>query len=143
MERAIAALNLAENVRLIGFHAHPEQLIALSDLTVLTSLREGLPRVTVQALAGGRPVVTTVLPGIEEVIKHGINGLITPVMTCESPPMRSPICSAALPDFSACKPLRQARTSRRGESTSMCAALADIYDRFIPKGAAMPAAQLR
>jgi glycosyltransferase involved in cell wall biosynthesis len=74
----IASRNLGANVRLLDFDTHPERLIALSDLTVLTSVREGLPRVIVQSLAGGRPVVTTDLPGIGDIVTNGVNGVVTP-----------------------------------------------------------------
>jgi len=143
VEQAIDTLKLGANVRLIGFHAHPEQLISLADLTVLTSLREGLPRVTVQSLAGGKPVITTVLPGIEEVVQHGVNGLITP-----GDDLR--VTADAVADLLA-SPTRlermQAAAARTDVSTwrvdSMCATLADIYDRFVPSEAPMPAAELR
>lgn len=52
--------------------------MALADVTLLTSLREGLPRVVVQSLAAGRPVILNDLPGIGEILRHGRNGLITP-----------------------------------------------------------------
>jgi glycosyltransferase involved in cell wall biosynthesis len=77
VETTIKRCNLAANVHMLGFRACPEQLIALSDLTILTSIREGLPRVIVQSLASGKPVITTNLPGISEIVKDGINGVIT------------------------------------------------------------------
>lgn len=76
--RALAErLGVAEKVRLLGHDPKPEELIALSDLCVLTSEREGLPRVVVQYLAGGKPAVVSDLPGIEEVVRVGVNGLVT------------------------------------------------------------------
>jgi len=78
VERAIAHHNLSANIKLIGFATNPEQLIALADVCLLTSIREGLPRSVVQYLAGGRPAIVTYVPGIEEVVTHGVNGLITP-----------------------------------------------------------------
>jgi glycosyltransferase involved in cell wall biosynthesis len=76
VEAAIDRLRLRHAVHLLGFHGQPEQLIALCDLTVLTSLREGLPRVVIQSMAGGKPVVITDLPGIAEIVRHGHNGII-------------------------------------------------------------------
>lgn len=70
-------LNLTDAVEFLGFYPAPEQLIALADMTVLTSYREGLPRVVVQSLAGGTPAALTHLEGIEEVLSDGENGLIT------------------------------------------------------------------
>jgi glycosyltransferase involved in cell wall biosynthesis len=76
IEARIRTLGLERNVVLTGFHPHPEQLIALADVCLLASAREGLPRVLVQYLAGGRPVVAADLPSIEEVLRHGVNGLV-------------------------------------------------------------------
>jgi glycosyltransferase involved in cell wall biosynthesis len=41
-------------------------------------MREGLPRVVVQSLAGGKPVVAADLPGLDEVLEHDVNGLVAP-----------------------------------------------------------------
>ncbi|TIW50936.1 MAG: glycosyltransferase family 4 protein, partial [Mesorhizobium sp.] len=38
----------------------------------------GLPRVVMQYLAGGKPCVACDLPGLREVLRPGINGVITP-----------------------------------------------------------------
>jgi glycosyltransferase involved in cell wall biosynthesis len=78
VESTVKQRNLSSNVRLLGFYPSPERLIALSDLTILTSMREGLPRVFVQSLAGGKPVITTDLPGVSEIITDGVNGIVTP-----------------------------------------------------------------
>ena len=76
IEARIRTLGLERNVVLTGFHPHPEQLIALADVCLLASAREGLPRVLMQYLAGGRPVVAADLPCIDEVLRHGVNGLV-------------------------------------------------------------------
>ncbi|AZO29100.1 glycosyltransferase [Mesorhizobium sp. M1B.F.Ca.ET.045.04.1.1] len=78
VESAIERSPFANNVRMIGHHREPERLISLADVCVLTSMREGLPRVMMQYLAGGRASVISHLPGVEEVVKHGVNGIVTP-----------------------------------------------------------------
>jgi glycosyltransferase involved in cell wall biosynthesis len=78
IEHRIAAHKLERQVILTGFRNDPERLIALADLCLLTSMREGLPRVIVQYLAGGKPCIATDLPGLEEVLRDGENGVITP-----------------------------------------------------------------
>lgn len=78
VEAAIARSPVANSIRLIGYHSEPERLISLADVCVLTSMREGLPRVVMQYLAGSRPCVASHLPGIEEVVRHGVNGIVTP-----------------------------------------------------------------
>lgn len=77
VRRAVGRLGLEDQVVFAGYREDPEALIALSDLCLLTSEREGLPRVMVQSLAAGKPVIVTRLPGIEEIVRDGINGLIT------------------------------------------------------------------
>jgi glycosyltransferase involved in cell wall biosynthesis len=76
IEKRIDELALRDRVKLLGHHAEPERLIALADLGVLASQREGLPRVIIQFLAGGKPVVLNKLEGIDEVVHEGINGCI-------------------------------------------------------------------
>ena len=50
--------------------------ISLMDVLVHLSLREGLPRTVVQALAGGKPAVAYNLDGTPEVIVHGTTGYL-------------------------------------------------------------------
>jgi glycosyltransferase involved in cell wall biosynthesis len=78
VEAAIMRSRLAGTVKLIGYYKQPERLMALADICLLTSMREGLPRVAVQYLAAGRPVVVSELPGIGEIVQDGVNGLVTP-----------------------------------------------------------------
>jgi glycosyltransferase involved in cell wall biosynthesis len=76
IEARIKTLGIERNVVLTGFHPHPEQLIALADICLLASAREGLPRVVMQYLAGGRPVIATDLPSIDDVLRDDVNGLV-------------------------------------------------------------------
>ncbi|MER9016484.1 glycosyltransferase [Mesorhizobium sp. M0898] len=71
-------LGLARQVVFTGYRDDPERLIALADLCLLCSMREGLPRVVMQYLAGGKPCVACDLPGLREVLRPGINGVIAP-----------------------------------------------------------------
>ncbi|AXY44359.1 glycosyltransferase family 4 protein [Halomonas sp. JS92-SW72] len=49
-----------------------------SSVFVLPSYREGVPRSTQEAMAVGRPVITTDVPGCRETIRDGENGFIVP-----------------------------------------------------------------
>jgi glycosyltransferase involved in cell wall biosynthesis len=53
--------------------------IANSSVFVLPSYREGLPRTVLEAMAIGRPVITTDSPGCRETVEHGRNGYLVPV----------------------------------------------------------------
>ena len=134
----IARLRLEPHVKLLGFYPRPERLIALSDLTVLTSVREGLPRVFVQSLAGGRPVVSTALPGIEELVIDRVNGLITPVDDLR-------VTADAIADLlSDGDRLRWMQDHARctdvssWDTAAMCKTLAEIYERFVADGSGEP-----
>ena len=52
--------------------------IANSDVFVLPSYREGVPRSTQEAMAVGRAVITTDVPGCRETVIDGKNGFIVP-----------------------------------------------------------------
>ncbi|MEM9435144.1 MAG: glycosyltransferase [Pseudomonadota bacterium] len=72
----ILARGLEGNIKLIGFYPQPEKLVALADVCVLTSNREGLPRVVVQYIAGGKPVVVSHVAGIEEIVLDDVSGFV-------------------------------------------------------------------
>jgi len=50
-----------------------------STVFVLPSYREGTPRAVLEALAIGRPVITTDVPGCRETVLEGKNGFLVPV----------------------------------------------------------------
>lgn len=53
--------------------------LAAAGVFVLPSwYREGLPRTILEAMAMGRPVITTDMPGCREPIKEGLNGYLIP-----------------------------------------------------------------
>ncbi|MBF0622711.1 MAG: glycosyltransferase family 4 protein [Magnetococcales bacterium] len=53
--------------------------IAESSIYVLPSYAEGTPRTVLEAMAMGRPIITTDTPGCRETVKDGINGFLVPV----------------------------------------------------------------
>ncbi len=53
--------------------------LAQSSVYVLPSYREGTPRSVLEAMATGRPVITTQAPGCRETVQHGRNGFLIPV----------------------------------------------------------------
>jgi glycosyltransferase involved in cell wall biosynthesis len=52
--------------------------IAAARVYVLPSYREGTPRTVLEAMAMGRPVITTDVPGCRETVRNGVNGLLVP-----------------------------------------------------------------
>ncbi|OTG85172.1 glycosyltransferase family 4 protein [Acinetobacter sp. ANC 4648] len=62
-----------------GFVTDVAKRIQNSAVFVLPSYyREGIPRSTQEAMAIGRPVITTDVPGCRETVRDGINGFLVP-----------------------------------------------------------------
>ncbi|MEM1318211.1 MAG: glycosyltransferase family 4 protein, partial [Pseudomonadota bacterium] len=53
--------------------------LALASIYVLPSYREGTPRSVLEAMACGRPVITTDAPGCRETVREGETGFLVPV----------------------------------------------------------------
>lgn len=58
--------------------------IAASSIYVLPSYREGTPRTVLEAMAMGRPIITTDAPGCRETVIDGYNGYLVPVKAVEA-----------------------------------------------------------
>lgn len=69
---------LSDQVFLIGFREDIPQVLAASDVLVLPSFREGTPRVIIEAMASGLPVIATNIAGIPEQVIDGENGYMIP-----------------------------------------------------------------
>lgn len=78
IEAAITAHGLEDRVRIIGFRSDIARWMRSASICVLSSEREGLPRVVVQYVLAGRPVVATYLPGVEAVVHEGRTGHLVP-----------------------------------------------------------------
>lgn len=80
LESAIARLGLHESVRITGWisSAQVREEILAARALVLASFAEGLPVVLMEALVLGRPVVTTFVAGIPELVVDGESGWLVP-----------------------------------------------------------------
>jgi glycosyltransferase involved in cell wall biosynthesis len=76
VEQKVRLSRFKDRIFLLGHVEEPGKLIALTDVAVHCAEREGLPRVIVQYIAGGVPVVMTSLPGVGDLVTDGENGLI-------------------------------------------------------------------
>jgi glycosyltransferase involved in cell wall biosynthesis len=72
----IAELGRADRIRLLGYRSDTRELYQAMDVFALSSFREGLPNVLLEAMALEVPVVATRVAGIPRLIRHGQNGLL-------------------------------------------------------------------
>ena len=67
-----------ENVRLLGRLPHAEiaELMSSALGFVIPSRYEGNPKVVIEALSAGLPVIATSAQGLNEIVRDGVNGLL-------------------------------------------------------------------
>lgn len=67
-----------------GYVSNVKDWIANCHVFVLPSYREGVPRSTQEAMAIGRAVISTDVPGCRETVEHGVNGFLVPKWNSEA-----------------------------------------------------------
>jgi glycosyltransferase involved in cell wall biosynthesis len=67
-------LGISDSCHLLGWRRDVAEVLRCFQVFVLTSRWEGLPRVYLEALSSGVPVVGTNVDGAAEVIRDGVNG---------------------------------------------------------------------
>ena len=77
LRRLAAERGLGDVIVWCGFQANPWKYMARADVFALTSRYEGFGNVVVEAMACGVPVVATRSPGTEDIVRDGVDGLLT------------------------------------------------------------------
>ncbi|CAN5558462.1 glycosyltransferase [soil metagenome] len=76
LQKLIDELGQGERIQLLGYRADTPDLYQAMDVFCLSSLREGLPNVVLEAMALETPVVATRIAGVPRLIQHEHNGLL-------------------------------------------------------------------
>ena len=71
--------NLDDVIQILGFRSDINEIISCSDVGILMSYREGLPRNIMELMAFGKPVIGTNIRGIRDLIIEGENGYLVEV----------------------------------------------------------------
>ncbi len=81
LKRKTEALGLKGRVIFTGKLLRTDvlKILAITDLFVLSSLWEGFGRATAEAMALGKPVVSTYTDGSKEVVEDGKTGILVPI----------------------------------------------------------------
>lgn len=72
------ALGIEQDVIFTGFQANIPLLQSITTIQVFPSLWEGTPLTLFEAMAMRRPIVSTTVDGLGEVLRHGETGLLVP-----------------------------------------------------------------
>jgi len=72
------AAGIEQNVRFLGYRRDIPDLLGLTDLVIMPSLRESFGIVALEAMAMKVPVVASRIGGLEEVVEHEKTGLLVP-----------------------------------------------------------------
>jgi glycosyltransferase involved in cell wall biosynthesis len=76
LQALIEELGLSARARLLGYCSDTRALYQSLDTYVLSSIREGLPNVLLEAMALQVPVVATRIAGVPRLVVDGVNGLL-------------------------------------------------------------------
>lgn len=79
LEYQMIASGLGNRLALPGWRRDTAELLAVSDVFVLTSLWEGLPRALVEAMKTGLPCVCYATDGVLDILQDGVNGFVVPL----------------------------------------------------------------
>ena len=137
LEDEIARRGLAGEVTLAGWKTPDQVRAAIEDagIFVLPSYAEGLPVSIMEAMSLARPVLSTYVAGIPELVIHGETGWLSPASDAEA-------LARAMAEAMALSPAalngmgRKARERvlARHDSDAAAARLVEAFDRFAAKG---------
>jgi glycosyltransferase involved in cell wall biosynthesis len=83
-ESEILAAHAASEVIWHGHLDDVRPILSQVSCYVLPSYREGTPRTVLEAMATGRPIITTDAPGCRETVIDGVNGFLVPPCSIEA-----------------------------------------------------------
>lgn len=130
LERRVRELNMADRIFFAGYQADVARYVALMDIFVLPSRREGTPMALLEAMAMEKAAVATPVGGVPDIIVDGSNGLLLAARSAE-------LLAEALVRLLQDRSLRQRLAAAAGECvrTSFSAAkmarrYEAVYQRF-------------
>jgi N-acetyl-alpha-D-glucosaminyl L-malate synthase BshA len=77
VERKIEELDLCDHIHLLGIKSNMQEIMCSADAFLLNSNQEGMPLVLLEAMSCSLPVITTPAGGIPELVRPGIDGMVT------------------------------------------------------------------
>ena len=137
--RALAReLGVDRRVVFTGAREDAVRCLPLMDVYVSASRREGLPLAVLEAMACGRPVVATRVPGHEDVVEDGRTGVLVAVDAPDALAAAAVALLADGPRRAALGAAARLRVESRFTRARMVAEVADLYREVagFPRGTA-------
>ena len=130
LERQIGASGLQERVHLLGQRYDVPETLNAADVFVLSSDYEGNPLAVLEAMAAGKPVVSTAVGGVPELVEGGCGLLVPPrdaraLSEAMKYMLESPEARKSMGEASA------RRAVERFELRAMTGAYEDLYKKLI------------
>lgn len=75
LENAVHKLHLKSNVRFLNYQKEIEKLYHVSDCLIHIPFREGLGMAPLEAMASGKPLITSYINGIKDYTENGVSGI--------------------------------------------------------------------
>jgi glycosyltransferase involved in cell wall biosynthesis len=142
IEQTIVAQGMERNVELAGWRTNAQVREALKDARalVLPSLAEGLPIVIMESFALGRPVLSTVINGIPELVDETCGWLVAPGDVDALVPALEALLAADRDALSGMGRIGRARVEELHDQDANAARLRDLIGQAIA-GRVEPAAR--
>ena len=83
-EEMIKKDHIEGTIHYLGYAPNVLPIMQTADCIVLPSYHEGLSRVLIEALAMGKPIITSDIPGCRETVQEGRNGYLVPPRNIEA-----------------------------------------------------------
>jgi glycosyltransferase involved in cell wall biosynthesis len=104
---------------------------AALDVACLTSFNEGSPVTLIEAMAAGKPVVSTAVGGVPDLVRHGVEGFLVPD--------RDPVAFAGYVEGLVGDPSLAAEMGRRGRAAAypkydvrqLVTGMGELYDELL------------
>ena len=84
LEALAAELGISQNAVFAGWRQDVVDLLAMTDVSVLSSVSEGTSIALLESMAAGVPIVATEVGGNSEVVDHGKTGYLVPASDAEA-----------------------------------------------------------
>jgi glycosyltransferase involved in cell wall biosynthesis len=136
LAKLVGELQLGEAIIVTGLTDRVAEYLSASDVFVLPSYREGMPRSILEAMAAAKPVVATDIRGCREEVVDGVTGFLVPVRDAER---LAHAIARLVDDPDLCTRMGAAGQMRAREffdERVVFERLLEVYRRYLPPAAA-------